>query len=139
VKIRKFRKEDEKKVDKLVKNVLFEIFHSRPKRLEDLINVKLFLVAEDKKKIVATIALVKKGKDYIVKRLYINKKYRNKGLGQEMYNRIEEFARKTKISKLKLTTTPQMKAAIYFYKKNGFKKTGEDKKINKIFFEKRLK
>ena len=139
MKIRKFRKEDEKKVDKLVKNVLFEIFKKRPKKLEKLNNVKLFLVAEDKKKIVATIALIKKGKDYIVKRLYINKEYRNKGLGQEIYYKIENFAKRAKISKLKLTTTPQMKAAIHFYKKNGFKKTGEDKKINKIFFEKRLK
>ena len=126
-------------VDNLVKNVLFEIFDSRPEKIEQLDNIKLFLVAEDNGKIVATIALIEKNKDFVVKRLYVDKDYRNKGLAQRLYIKIEDFARKNKIKMLKLSTTPKMKSANIFYKKNGFEETSHNKEANQIFFEKTLK
>jgi N-acetylglutamate synthase-like GNAT family acetyltransferase len=140
MKIRRYESKDKEQIKKLVENILKEIFNSEPRGLEDLSNIKkhfeIFLVAEDKTKIIGTIAL---RKDVILKRMYVHKNYRNKGLAQKLYDKIEKFTIKKKFKKIKLSTTPQMKFAMSFYKKNGFKKIGKNKKTNQIFFEKKLK
>jgi N-acetylglutamate synthase-like GNAT family acetyltransferase len=137
--IRKYNKKDNEQVKQLINKTLWEIFDSKPSKLEDLNdmgkNFEIFLVAEHQNKIIGTIALKRKG---IIKRMYIYKKYRNKGLAKKLYNKIEIFAKKKKIKKLRLSTTPQMKYAINFYTKNGFKKIKENKKTNQVFFEKKL-
>lgn len=140
MKIRKFRKGDEKKIKKLISDVLTEIFKAKPKGLEDLDNInknyRIFWVAEDKGKIIATAGINKEG---VAKRLYINKRYRKKGLGQKLYYLQESYLKKKGFKKIKLSTTPQMKDAIKFYRKNGFKRIKFDKRKNQIFFEKALK
>jgi len=139
IKIRKYIESDIVLVDNLVKNILFEIFNSRPERIEELENIKLFLVVEDGGRVVGTIALIEKSSDFVVKRLYVDKNYRNKGLAQKLYNKVEDFARKNKIKRLKLSTTPEMKSAIAFYNKNGFNEISRNEDKNQIFFEKELK
>jgi N-acetylglutamate synthase-like GNAT family acetyltransferase len=140
MRIRKFRKGDEKKIKKLIGGILLEIFKKEPKGLEDLDNIKknykIFWVVEDKGKIIATAGI---NRDNIAKRLYIYKKYRKKGLGKKLYYLQESYLKKKGIRKIKLSTTPQMKDAIKFYEKKGFKKIKIDKKKNQIFFEKILK
>ena len=140
MKIIKYRPENKKEVQKLIKTVLFEIFgkHKVPE-FEEFDDYAIFYIVKDKDKIVRSIAL-KTEKDFgILKRMYIYKLYRNKGLAQKLYNKIEVYAIKNKIKTLKLSTTPQMVNAIKFYKKNGFKKLREKKATNKIFFKKVLK
>jgi len=140
MKIIKYRPENKKEVQKLIKTVLFEIFgkHKVPE-FEEFDDYAIFYIVKDKDKIVGSIAL-KTEKDFgILKRMYIYKLYRNKGLAQKLYNKIEVYAIKNKIKTLKLSTTPQMVNAIKFYKKNGFKKLREKKATNKIFFKKVLK
>ena len=140
MKIVKYRTENKKEVQKLIKTVLFEIFGKH--KLEPFENFEeyaIFYVLEDKNKIVGSIGLRKDKDSGIVKRMYIYKNYRNKGLAQKLYDKIEVYVRKNKIKTLKLSTTPQMLNAMKFYKKNGYKKVREEKETNKIFFKKVLK
>ena len=141
MRIEKFRKKYQKETEKLVKDSLFEIFgRHKLQTFEDFSSYNkkngLFLISIDKNKIIGSIAIKKDG---TIKRMYLKKEYRNKGLAQELYNNIEKFAKRKGLGKLKLSTTPKMKSAISFYKKNGFKKMGENKRTNQIFFEKKLK
>lgn len=126
IKIRKYQEKDKKSVKKLINSVLVEIFKKEGSLLEDLDNIQknysLFLVAEDNKKIVGTVALKNEGEGVgKLRRMYLQKEYRGRGIAQELFNNVLNYARKEKFSKIILTTYPKMKAAIKFYKKNGFK------------------
>lgn len=140
MKIRRYNKKDKREVKRIVTKVLTEIFKVKPKRgLEDLNNIKknysIFFVVEDNGKIIATAGVNKEG---VAKRLYIDKKYRGRGLGSKLYDLQEGYIRKKGYTKVKLSTTPQMKDAIKLYKKKGFKRIKFDKEKNQIFFEKKL-
>jgi ribosomal protein S18 acetylase RimI-like enzyme len=143
MRISRYKPEYGKGVQKLIKTVLFEIFGKHKiNPFENFEAYAVCYVALDKDRVVASIAL-RKDKDAgehigIVKRLYVYKDYRNKGLAQKLYDRIEVFAKKDRIHRLQLSTTPQMVDAIRFYKKNGFRKIREEKESNKIFFRKVL-
>lgn len=147
MKIRNYHKKDKKQVKSLIEKVLFEIFNVKPNsfwELRDLDNIKknyiLFLVAEDKDKIIGTIALMKgeNKNQVILKRMYLDKKHRGTGLSQKLYKIIENYCNQKRINKILLSTTPQMKSAIKFYKNLGFIRTKTNKKTNQIFFEKEL-
>jgi N-acetylglutamate synthase-like GNAT family acetyltransferase len=140
MKIRKYNIKDEKEVKGLIKTVLWEIFgrHKIP-AFENFEQYDYFFVVEENKIIIASIAMKITEDIGIIKRLYLKKEYRNRGIAQKLYNRIEKIAIKEKLQKLTLSTTPQMKQAIRFYTKNGFKKTHKDVKANSIFFAKALK
>jgi len=139
MKIVKYRREYEKKVQKLIKTVLFEIFgQHKLNPFENFEEYAIFYVTIDKNKVIGSCGLRTDKNLGTVKRMYVYKNYRNRGLAQKMYNKLEVFAKKNKIKVLELSTTPQMINAIRFYKKNGFKKTGKDIKANKIFFRKKL-
>lgn len=140
MKIREYKDKDKKRVIKTIKEVLYEIFKQKPTKIDDLNNIKknfdIFYVVEDNHKIIGTIGL-QKHKDKIarLKRLYLKKEYRGKGIGEKLLNRIINFA-KLKYNKIILSTYPEMERAILLYKKNGFK---EFKRNEQIWFEKRIK
>ena len=71
--------------------------------------------------------------------MYVARPYRRRGLGRKLYNISELFAKKQGYKKIILSTTPQMKSAIEFYKKNGFKYYNQNKKRNQLYFRKILK
>ncbi|MGV8171121.1 MAG: GNAT family N-acetyltransferase [Candidatus Woesearchaeota archaeon] len=140
MKIRKYNPKDREKIKRHIKGILYEIFGKhKVNPFEEFKKYDLFLVAEEDDKIVATAAVYIDKNSGIIKRMYVKRSYRKKGIAQKMYNRIETYSKKRGIKTLKLSTTPQMKDAIKFYKRNGFKKIREDKEANKIFFRKALK
>lgn len=145
IKIRRYNKNDKPGIICLVKNTLFEIFGSEAKNIEDLKRIDeeyfgkggIFLVAEINGKIIGTIGVVKeRSKIARLKRMYVHKKYRGKGVGQRLLNKAILFCKKRGYEKLVLSTYPKMKDAIEFYLSNGFEIRKKDKKG--IHFEKEL-
>ena len=149
VNIKNFCREDKEGVKRLISSIFMEIFNYERSRLEDIENVDKnydkFLVAEEGGKIIGTIGLCKKGKSAgEIRRMYVAKEYRRKGVGTLLYNKIEAFSKKNGIIILVLSTAPEMRDAIEFYTKNGFDITEETKQSDKspyrrIFMEKKLK
>jgi len=141
--IRKFKEKDGEQVLKLVSKVLYEIFKIKPRKIElDKGFFKkegVLYVAEEGNRIIASVGLKKhKNKVARLKKMYIEKQYRNAGLAQKLYNKVESFAKKVGYNRIILSTTPQMKAAIKFYQKNGFVQYRFSKDKNQVFFVKDL-
>ena len=141
--LRKFENKDRKQVITLIGKILYEIFKAKPKGVE--LGKGLFkkggvlYVAEEKGKIIGTIGIRKQiGRTARLKKMYIEKSYRGTGLAQKLYNTIESFAKKKRYRKIILSTTPEMKAAIKFYKKQGFVEYMCNKRKNQIFSYKKL-
>ena len=141
--IRKFEDKDRKQVTNLIGKILYEIFKVKPKRVE--LDKGLFkkegilYVVENKGKIIGTAGIRKhRGKAARLKKMYIENSYRRIGLSQKLYNRLQSFAKKKRYQKIMLSTTPQMKAAIKFYEKQGFVEYRANKRTNQIFFHKNL-
>jgi len=146
IKIRPYNNKDKDNVINLIKEVLFEIFGAEPKNIDDLKNIEkeyfknggTFLIAEVNEKIVGTIAIKKeKNKVARLKRMFVDQKYRRQKIGQKLLDEILKFCKDKGYEKIILSTYPQMKAAIKFYKREGFKKYKKTSK--RIFFEKNLK
>jgi ribosomal protein S18 acetylase RimI-like enzyme len=132
IRLRKYRTSDQEQVYELVDRVIREIFHFGVCNAHDLLDVKrhytnkggVFYVVLDGNKVVGTIGVFLNANGYAkIKRMYIDKDYRKKGIGQKLMDKIIKFCKFKHYSKITLTTYPQMKAARAFYIKNGFKKT----------------
>jgi len=122
MKIRKYKKEDEKKVQKMILSVLREIYHKTLPEWENFEDYSLFLVAEEKEKIIASLALKKKSKKIVkLKRMYVKTSFQRKGIGQKILEEAINFCKEKRFQKIILTTYSPMKPAIKFYQKNGFK------------------
>lgn len=143
INIRKYEEIDKEKVIKLVHEVLFEIFNAEARNIEDLKKIKeeyfekggIFYVAEDDGKIIGTIAVKRENNIARLKRMFVDKKYRKQKIAQKLLDKTLKFCKSKYYKKIILSTYPQMKTAIEFYKKNGFK---EYKRNEQIFFEKNL-
>jgi len=136
MRIRKYRDEDRKKVIKMIEEVLIELFgHHVIKKWEDFGDYAIFYVVEDKGKIIGSIGLRDDGNGIgKLKRMYLYKEYRGKGLGQKLFDKLLNFAIKNKFKKIRLTTEIRLKSSIRFYKKNGFKEI-KYPEIKKYFSE----
>jgi GNAT superfamily N-acetyltransferase len=66
--------------------------------------------------------------------MYIYKEYRGKGIGRKLFEKAFTFCKNNKYNRIMLCTYPQMKEAIKFYKKNGFREF--KRKGQEIYFEK---
>lgn len=80
-----------------------------------------FVVLENNK-IVGHIGFLDKPESVHIRTLFVNKKFREKGLGRELLQRVEEKAKRKNIFKISVYSSD---SALNFYEKNGFKKTGE--------------
>lgn len=123
--ITKFQVKDKKNAEEFIKDILEEIFGRRDNNFKIITSKNMiFFVAKNKKKIVGTIALKKiyshQGR---LKHMYVDKKYRGKGLAQKLYDKILDYCNSNQINKIYLTTYPKMREAQKFYKKQGFRKT----------------
>ena len=79
---------------------------------------KVFIAYDTK----AVGCLAMKEKDIVeVGRLYVEPKYRNKGIATELFKQVEEQAKKIKAEKIILDTYDRFDKAIKLYKKLGFK------------------
>lgn len=141
--LRKYKDSDKKQAIKLIAEVLLEIFKKKLKNKADLESIKesykVFYIAEYNGKIIGTIALKKEADNTAkIKRFYVKKSYRKKGIGQKLMNKLVRFAVKNSYKKLVLSTYPEMKEAIEFYRKYGFKEY-KYKNNKQIFFKKEIK
>ncbi len=139
--IRKFNEKDKQKVLSLINKTLREIFKTEPKNIELdkglFTKGGVFYVVEEKGRIIGTAGLEKHKKGIArLRRMYIEKNFRGAGLAKKLYTKIQKFAKKEGYKKIILSTAPQMRAAIKFYQKLGFKKYRVYKQTNQIFFYK---
>lgn len=136
--IREYEDRDKEAVIKLISEVLFELFNHPPVNIGDLNNIRkwyfdmngVFYVAEEDNKLVGTAAVFKEKENARLKRMYVLKDYRNKGLGKLLLAKITEFCKSKGYKKIVLSTYPEMKDAIKFYEKNNFKETQKVKYMN---------
>jgi putative acetyltransferase len=133
-------------IKKLILDVLKETgFSFTPKHDKDLDNLKKYYYGKGKvlfvllkeHDIIGTIAIEKQDNNIArLKRFYLKKEYRGKGLGNLLYKKAEDYAKSKKISKFILNTTVKNKQAILFFQKHGFL-LKKQKKIS-LFYEKLL-
>lgn len=127
MKIRKYQPADKEQVIELVSRIFGNIFNGDPaqfkllKEFDVTQDYVLFLVTEIDNKIVGTMAL-KKIDDAVarLKRMYVSREYRRRGIGQKMLDLIIKFAKQNGYKKILLHTYPIMENARRFYKRNGF-------------------
>jgi N-acetylglutamate synthase-like GNAT family acetyltransferase len=126
--IRKYKEKDKEQVRDLISNVLTELFGKTIiKKWENLSDYTIFIVAEDNNKLIGTIALKNMGESTgKLKRMYTIKEYRNRGIGQKMFDKVVKFAKKNNFKRIVLSTEKRLVAANNFYRKNGFKEIEVD-------------
>lgn len=81
----------------------------------------LWLALDEDGKIVGTIALRKENdKEVELKKLYVRRDYRGKGLSKELYNLALNKTRENDFNRIFLGTYDKLDTAIKFYTKRGF-------------------
>ncbi len=147
MKIRNYKFSDKKQIIEMVSEILECIFNGDPTGFEYVkeFNIKKdyikYLVAETQgnpKKIIATMALKKINKNTVrLKRMYVRKGYRRRGIAQKMLNQLIEFAKQKGYKKMIFSSYSIMENANRFNKKNKFKEF-EAKPIEQIHVVKEL-
>ncbi len=82
-------------------------------------------VAEDEGRVVGTIAAVKRENGVYVRSMAVTTAARGKHVGRALMLQLELFAVSTDASRMYLSTTPFLFAAIRLYESLGFRRTGE--------------
>lgn len=87
---------------------------------------KLWMALDEQDNIIGTIALVRhSNEDVELKKLYVKKDYRGKGLSKELYSKVIETTEQQEFKRIFLGTYQKLETAINFYLKRGFKKIDE--------------
>ena len=145
LKVRLIRKKDVKQARRVVSICLRELL---PKKdlgsFPDVINFKkeyldkggIFLVAELNRRVIGTAAIIPEGKSAKLYRMYLLKKFRGKGIGSALYNRIEKWCKNKKFKEMVFATFRNFTEAIKFYLSKGFKQFKKTKEL--LFFKKKL-
>lgn len=80
-----------------------------------------FWVALDDNKLVGTVGLINKDIGVAnLKRMAVKKEFRNKGLGERLFEIVKKFAKEKGIKTIYAGMVPENVNAIKFYKKQGF-------------------
>ena len=129
-KIKKFESRYNGKVNEFIISILVEEFGSEEcrKELEEQNNEEyiqkggyLWIALDDEDNVIGTIALRKHNENEAeLKKLYVKKDYRGKGLSKELYNIFLQQAQKDKYNRIFLGTYDKLETAIHFYLKRGF-------------------
>lgn len=132
--VRTATNQDTEKIVILVKNILseFDLVYNPESSEQDLQNIEeiymkkggIFEVIEnEKKEIIGTVALLKIDPNKCkMRKMYVNKKYRNQGLGHILMKRMIKIAKDLGYNEIILETVHTMTAAINLYNKYGFRK-----------------
>jgi N-acetylglutamate synthase-like GNAT family acetyltransferase len=132
MRIRKFKKEDARKVSDLIRKCLrevnskdyskkvidFMISHFSPKTIIANSEKRKIFVAVEKEKIIGTASI----HDDVILTVFVNPKIHGKGIGRKLMMKVENEAKKNGFKSVKL---PSSITAIDFYKKLGYKKVKE--------------
>ena len=130
--------------DKNVRNYSNEFFE---KVLNDQKNKSRFILIKDNEELVGMGGLNQLTPDIgEIKRMYIKEKYRNRGLGKELLDKLLELGSEMKFSLIKLDSVKFMDKAHKLYEKAGFEYTGPyqeseiplDKQKNWVFMKKKI-
>ncbi|MBU1136114.1 MAG: GNAT family N-acetyltransferase [Nanoarchaeota archaeon] len=127
--IRKFKKEDARKVSNLIRKCFREVnskdypkkvidfmcSHFSPKKIIVNSAKRQIFVAVEKDKIIGTVSI----HDNIILTVFVNPKIHGKGIGKKLMTKVESEAKKNGFKSVKL---PSSITAIDFYKKLGYKK-----------------
>jgi ribosomal protein S18 acetylase RimI-like enzyme len=82
-----------------------------------------FIIAKDKDNVIGCVGLKKWDEEICeMKRLFVNDKYKGKGIGKKLVEIIIEEAKKEKYTIMRLDTFKTMESALKIYYKNNFYK-----------------
>ena len=135
--IRPATNSDKEKITGLIKGVLaeFNLEYDEFTSDDDVVNIErsytlnggIFLVLENEnKEIIGTSALYREDENEgVLRKMYLNKGYRNLGLGKMLMEKILSKAVEFKFRRITLETNAGMHAAIRLYEKYGFKKADD--------------
>lgn len=102
-------------------------------------NVKSFVLKEDKWVIgIGNIILNKNTKFAHALHIFIDSKYRNKGLGTKMLQYLEALAKDDNMTTISINVMPKNKPALKLYKKMGFKEIKSNKRQDWLKLQKLL-
>lgn len=87
----------------------------------------IFLIVLNKNNVIGTMALQKEGSVGYLSGVYLNEKYRGKGIAQKLLETIIQYSRENLINKIVLNTYERYSRAIGFYEKNNFVRFEEHK------------
>jgi ribosomal protein S18 acetylase RimI-like enzyme len=80
-----------------------------------------FIIAKDNNNVIGCVAIKKLEEDICeMKRLFVNDKYKNNGIGKKLVEIIIEEAKRKNYKKIRLDTMKIMESAINLYYKNNF-------------------
>ena len=88
----------------------------------------LYFVAKNKNEILGFIGIIKNIDFVEILNVVVKKDFRNKGIGNQLLQKIIEVAKEMKMQEIYLEVNEKNENAIKLYKKNNFKKIGERKK-----------
>lgn len=84
-------------------------------------NGNCWIALDPQNNVIGSIALERKGlEEANLKIMYVHSDYRGKGVAQELYNALYDFAVENGLKKIFLGTYERLGRAIKFYEKNGF-------------------
>ena len=88
----------------------------------------LYFVAKNKNEILGFIGITKNIDFVEILNVVVKKDFRNKGIGNQLLQKIIEVAKEMKMQEIYLEVNEKNENAIKLYEKNNFKKIGERKK-----------
>lgn len=144
--IEEYKKEYNKKINDFVISIYideygFEEYRDRIEKDDNSMYLKrggnLWIAFDKNNEIIGTIAIYKCDKETAeLKRLYVRKDYRGKGLSKELYEKAIKHCKENEFKKIFLGTYDKLERAIKFYLKKGFKEIENKKETNGArFFE----
>lgn len=129
MRVRKFKKEDARKVSNLIRKCLSEVNsknyskkviefmcnHFTPTKLIQNSKERNVFVAVENKKILGTASLT----DDVILTVFVNPNFHGKGIGSKLMDTVEDLAKKNGYKTVKL---PSSLTSFEFYKRRGYKK-----------------
>ena len=134
--IRLYRKQDAQGVKNLILGILAEEYPFDRSAYSDSdindisgvygSNQDAFFVLDDEQTVIGTVGVKHEGDDSVLlRRLYLDKRYRQKGYGSRLINTAIDFCKKKKYKYMIFRATGRMTDAINLCKKRGFETTEE--------------
>lgn len=136
IKIRGYEEGDSNDIINFINKLRTEIYGSPPRNISDLENIPeryhIFLLAEDNSRLIGTCGLLKTDYGGEIKRIYIEKDFRRRGIGKTLMNRILDYARKNNIPRVELFTYETNAVAVEFFSQVGSRRTKTED--GRVFF-----